>query len=114
MFGRLALLLAVLAMTVVTMVTPAHAARMDAHSDHAAMMQHGVADDGHCDHLHDCAAGDARACAAVCAGLAVVPTLPAVQFGQAVIRPRHALPAAAIRDSRAPALQDRPPKPRLL
>lgn len=118
MYGRLVSLLAVLAMIVVTMMAPVHGARVGAlsdHSGHSVAMAH-AADDGgmSCADPQDCAASDARTCASVCAGLAVVLTLPAAQLGQAVIRPRHALPAAAIRNSRAPALQDRPPKPRLL
>jgi hypothetical protein len=53
-------------------------------------------------------------CEFVCAGLSVFLTMPGVEGGHAFGSADHDFPAEAIHVSRAPGLNERPPKLRLL
>jgi len=118
MFARFVTMLAVLAITVITTVTSAHAARLSAepdHSVHVAEMMHAVAgSENPCEGDQRCGAGDVASCALLCAGLSVFLTLPGEGSGSDYGPVSHALPADAILASRAPGLNERPPKLRLL
>lgn len=118
MFARLVTLLAVLAITVMTTVTSAHAAGLSAEPDHAAhvveMMQVAVGSAHSCDDDQHCGSMDAGSCELLCAGLSVFLTPPAEGSGSDYAPAGHDLPAAETVASRAPGLNERPPKLRLL
>ncbi|QLH15222.1 hypothetical protein HYQ43_13435 [Paracoccus pantotrophus] len=117
MFARLVTMLAVLAVAVMTTVTFAHAARMSTEQDHAAHvgeMMHDTASSEHsCDRDHHCGSVDAGSCELLCAGLSVVVT-SSEGTEQGYLPASHDLPSDAIDTSRAPGLNERPPKLRLL
>lgn len=119
MFARVLSILAVLAIAVVTTIGAAHAARMDGmqgdHALHAGAMMHASAD-AHpsCDDGQHCGSADAAVCEFVCAGLSVFLTMPGLEAGDAFGPASHDLPSEANRVSRAPRLNERPPKLRLL
>ena len=118
MFGRLVTMLAMLAIAVVTTMTPAHEARMSAGLDHAVHvneMMH-VTDNGErscTDQLH-CGAAETSMCAFVCAGLSAFLTSAGGEAGHAHGTASHDVPSEAIHVSRVPRLNERPPKLRLL
>ncbi|MDF0603595.1 hypothetical protein P1J78_22970 [Psychromarinibacter sp. C21-152] len=119
MFARVLSMLSILAIAVVTTISAAHAARMDSMpSDHAVhmseMMQASADADLSCDGSGYFGSSDAAICKFVCAGLSVVLTMPGVGAGQAFGSADHDFPAEAIDVSRAPGLNERPPKLRLL
>jgi hypothetical protein len=118
MFQRVVIMLAVLAIAVVTTMTSAHAARMAVGQDHAghagAMMQAPDAVAPDCGGQPDCGATDAGLCKSVCTGLSAVLAAPGDGAGHAHQPAGHGLPAAAVHAGRAPDLADRPPMLRLL
>ena len=118
MFSRLVTMLAVLAIAVMTTVTSAHAARLSAEPDHSVhvgeMMQVAAGSDRSCDGEQHCGSIDTGSCELLCAGLSVFLTLPGEGSGSDYGPVSHALPADAILASRAPGLNERPPKLRLL
>lgn len=118
MFGRFVTILAMLAIAVVTTMTPAHTARMSAGLDHAvhvSEMMHVTPDGEHSctDQLH-CGAAETSMCEFVCAGLSAFLPFPSAETGQEYAPSRHDFPAEAIHVSRAPGMNERPPKRRLL
>ena len=120
MCARLFTMLAILAITVVTTVTSAQAARvgMNSGADHAmhvADMTHApvIADVG-CDAGEHCGSTDAEMCEFVCAGLAPFLTSAGGEAGHVHGTTSHDAPSEAIHVSRAPRLNERPPKLRLL
>ncbi|WP_227493458.1 hypothetical protein [Paracoccus kondratievae] len=118
MFSRLVTMLAVLAIAVMTTVTSAHAARLSAEPDHSVhvgeMMQVAAGSEHSCDGEQHCGSIDTGSCELLCAGLSVFLTLPGEGSGSDYGPVSHALPADAILASRAPGLNERPPKLRLL
>ena len=119
MFARVLTMLAILAIAAVTTVGAAHAARMGGmqadHAPHLGEMMH-ASDDAHpfCDGGQHCGSADASVCEFVCAGLSVFLTMPAVEAGHAFSSADHDFPAEADHVGRAPGLNERPPKLRLL
>ena len=118
MFSRLVTMLAVLAIAVMTTVTSAHAARLSAEPDHSVrvgeMMQVAAGSEHSCDGEQHCGSIDTGSCELLCTGLSVFLTLPGEGSGSDYGPVSHALPADAILASRAPGLNERPPKLRLL
>lgn len=120
MFARLVAMLAILAITVVTTMTVAHAARMDMstgldHAAHVGATMH-IADMAQpaCDGEDHCGPADAGMCDFVCAGLAAFLAAPGAEAGPAHASSGHDFPSEAIHVGRAPGLNERPPKHRLL
>lgn len=117
MFARLVTMLAMLAIAVMTTATSAHAAGLSAESDHAvhvSEMMQAPGGEHSCEHEQPCASAQAGACEVLCAGLSVFVLSTG---GEAVRRyglANHDLPSATIPASRAPGLNERPPKLRLL
>ena len=113
-------LLAILAISALTTATAAHATRMSMgsgadHAMHMTDMMHAPAITAlDCDAGAPCGSGDAAMCAFVCAGLSAVALLPGGEAAQAHGAARHEALSEAIHVSRAPGLNKRPPKPRLL
>ena len=118
MFVRLVTMLAILAIAVVTTVTPAHAARMSVDTDHDVHVGEKMQAPHHselsCDGEQHCGSADAGMCELVCAGLSVLLTPPGGEAGDDYGRASHRLPTGAIHAGRAPALNERPPRLRLL
>lgn len=119
MCARLLTILAILAITVFTTIGAAHAAGMGGmqadHAAHAGAIVH-ASSDGHpsCDGGRHCGSADPEMCASVCAGLSVFLTIPGVEAGHAFGPADHGYPAATSHVGRAPGLNERPPKLRLL
>ena len=120
MLERVVTMLAILAITVVTTVTSAHATRMSMnsgvdHAMHVADMMHSPVISGFdCDAGEHCGSADAEMCEFVCAGLSAFLTSAGEEAGHAYGAASHDVPSAAIHVSRAPGLNERPPKLRLL
>jgi len=117
---RVITMLAILAITVVTTVTSAHATRMSMNSEvdhamHVADMMHSqVIADLDCDAGEHCGSADAEMCEFVCAGLSAFLTSAGGEAVHAHGTASHDVPSATIHVSRAPGLNERPPKLRLL
>lgn len=120
MLERVVTMLAILAITVVTTVTSAHATRMSMnsgvdHSMHVADMTHSPVISGlGCDAGEHCGSADAEMCEFVCAGLSAFLTSAGGEAEDAHGTTSHDVPSEAIHVSRAPGLNERPPKLRLL
>lgn len=120
MLARFVIMLVILAITVVTTGTSAHAAQMGLrsspeHTTHVAGILHGPAmAEPACDAAQPCESADAGMCEFVCAGFSAFLTTPVVDAGQVDRSAAHDFPSEAIHVSRAPGLNERPPKPRLL
>ena len=119
MFARVLSMLAIISIAVVTTISAAHAARMDGkHADHAlhpAGMMHATTHAyPSCEGSQHCGSADAAMCEFVCAGLSVFLTMPGVEAADAYGPGSHDLPSEATHFSRAPGLNERPPKLRLL
>ena len=118
MFSRLVTMLAVLAIAVMTTVTSAHAAGLSAEPDHSVhvgeMMQVAAGSEHSCDGEQHCGSIDTGSCELLCAGLSVFLTSPSDSSGSDYAPASHDLPAAENVASRAPGLNERPPKLRLL
>ncbi|WP_203566219.1 hypothetical protein [Aurantimonas aggregata] len=109
--------LAMLAIAVVTTMTPAHAARIIAGLDHAIHVSETmhVTDDGGrscADQLH-CGAAGTGMCEFVCASFTAFLQFPSAEIEQEYVPSRCVFtPEASV--GRAPGLNERPPKLRLL
>lgn len=118
MFSRLVTMLAVLAIAVMTTVTSAHAARLSAEPDHSVhvgeMMQVAAGSEHSCDGEQHCGSIDTGSCELLCAGLSVFLTSPSDSSGSDYAPASHDLPTGAVLAGRAPGLNERPPKHRLL
>jgi len=118
MIRRIVIMLAIVALSVVTTMTSAHAARMAVGQDHAvhvgAMMPAADAGAPDCGGQPDCGATDAGLCKSVCTGLSAFLAVPGEGAGHTHQPAGHGLPAAAAHAGRAPDLADRPPMLRLL
>ncbi|MCX2698924.1 MULTISPECIES: hypothetical protein [Brucella/Ochrobactrum group] len=118
MFSRLVTMLAVLAIAVMTTVTSAHAARLSAEPDHSMhvgeMMQVAAGSEHSCDGEQHCGSIDTGSCELLCAGLSVFLTSPSDSSGSDYAPASHDLPTGAVLAGRAPGLNERPPKHRLL
>jgi hypothetical protein len=120
MIARLVSMIAILAITVVTTVASVHSARMSQnsgadHAMHVVDMTHApaIADRG-CDATEPCGSADTGLCAFICAGLSAYLTSPGGEAGPVHGAASHDIPSEKIRLSRAPGLNERPPKLRLL
>ena len=120
MIGRVVTMLAILAITVVTTVASAHAARMSiasgpGHAAHIGEMMHSpdVAQLA-CEDEQHCGTANAEMCEFVCAGLSAFLTSPVGESGHAYGPASHDFPSEAGHVGRAPGLNERPPKLRLL
>lgn len=118
MFSRIVTILAMLSIAVVTMVTSAHSARMNAGSDGAAhtveMMQSHDASDLLCGDTEPCGSAESGICAFVCAGLSVYLLQPVDGTVRDGGPGGPDLPSGLALPSRSPGLSKRPPKLRLL
>jgi len=120
MITRLVTMLAILAITVVTTVASAHASRMSMsadpdHATHLSEMMHSPDSvELACDGKKHCGSADAGMCEFVCAGLSAFLTSPGGEAGHVHGPASHDFPTEAIHVSRAPGLNERPPKLRLL
>lgn len=118
MFSRIVTILAMLSIAVVTMVTSAHSARMNAGSDGAThsveMMQSHDARDLPCGGTEPCGSAESGICAFVCAGLSVYLLLPVDGTARDAGPGRPDLPSGMALISRTPDLSERPPKLTLL
>ena len=118
MLERVVTMLAILAITVVTTVTSAHAARLSAEPDHSVhvgeMMQVAAGSEHSCDGEQHCGSIDTGSCELLCAGLSVFLTSPSDSSGSDYAPASHDLPTGAVLAGRAPGLNERPPKHRLL
>lgn len=118
MLSRFVTMLAVLAIAVTTTVTAGHAARLSAEPDHAVHVSKTMqVDAGHaepCDGERHCGSGDVASCELLCAGVSVFLTSPSEGSGGDYAPVSHDLPTAENVPSRAPGLNERPPKLRLL
>lgn len=118
MIGRFVTMFALLAIAVVTTMTPAHSARMSAGQDHlvhVSAMMHGTHDGEHscADQLH-CGTADTSMCEFVCTGFTAFLPFLGAKAGQESVPSRHVFPPEAISHGRTPGLNERPPKLRLL
>lgn len=114
MISRFITMLAILAITVVTTVSSAHAARMSMGPDHTA---HAVAmtpspdvADLACGAGQSCGSADAEMCEFVCTGVSAFLTSPGAQAGRAHGPAGYDFASDAIHVSRAPGLNEHPPK----
>jgi hypothetical protein len=119
MLARVISIVAILAIAVVTTISAAHAARMGGmrvdHAVHPGEMMHASAD-AHlpCDGDRHCGSADAGTYEFVCTGLSVFLSKPDAEAGHAFGPAGHDLPSEASHVGRAPGLNERPPKIRLL
>ena len=118
MFARIVSMFAVIAITAVTTVTSAHAVRMSVDPDHAVQVGETVQALHNsvlsCDGERHCGSADAGMCEFVCAGLSAFLTSTSEEAGHEYAPTSHDFPSGAIHVSRVPALNERPPKLRLL
>ena len=117
MFSRFVTMLAVLAIAVMTTMTFAHAAGLSAEPDHAvhvSEMMQAMNSEHSCDHEQPCASAQVGACEVLCAGLSVFGPSPGGEALRDYGLANQDLPSATIPASRAPGLNKRPPKLRLL
>jgi hypothetical protein len=118
MFARCVAMLAILAIAVVTTVTSGHAARMNAVAHHAVqvggMMQAHDYSGLFCDGEQHCGSADAGLCEFVCASPSVFLPSPSGDGGRDYSPASYDLTSGALHASRSPALNEHPPKRRLL
>lgn len=118
MFARLVTMLAILTIAIMTTVTSSHAALLSAEPDHSVhvseMMQVAADSENPCDGDQNCGSGAAETCELLCTGLSVFLTSPGKGSESDFAPASHDLPSGAIVASRAPGLNERPPKLRLL
>ena len=116
MFARVVIMLAVLAIAVVTTVSSAHATSMSIGADHAAhageVMQASSHSEPSCGSGQDCNSINSE-CDFVCAGVSFFLMSPGGNAGLEYGTASHYLPLRASHASRVPALNERPPKLRL-
>ncbi|SDD88328.1 hypothetical protein SAMN04488239_111112 [Ruegeria marina] len=117
MFARAIILLALLAVVLLTTVAPSHAASMSAeakHAFHADVMIHMEAGDAHdCAGEAACGEADAGLCVFVCAGLTAFAPVPVAEAARSADPSRHQFPSGTSVESRSPDLNERPPASRL-
>ena len=117
MFAQLVTMLAILAIAVMATMTFAHAAGLSAEPDHAvhvSEMMQAMNSEHSCDHEQPCASAQVGACEVLCAGLSVFVPSPGGEALRDYGLANQDLPSATIPASRAPGLNKRPPKLRLL
>ncbi|MCL4674855.1 MAG: hypothetical protein KJZ59_02220 [Pararhodobacter sp.] len=118
MFSRFVTMLAVLAIAVMTTMTSAHAAGLSAEADHAVhvgeMMQAAAGGEHSCDGDQHCGSIDVGSCELLCAGLSVFVPTPDGEAVRGYGLANHDLPSATTPASRAPGLNERPPRLRLV
>ncbi len=119
MFARVVSILAIVGVAVMMMAFSAHAARMSITSDHAAhvgeMMNSAAGIEPACISEHCGSADmDAGTCELVCAGFSLFIISPSGDSGSEYTPAPYILPPDASTASRAPGLNERPPKIRLL
>ena len=118
MFVRCVAMLAILAIAVVTTVTSGHAPRMSAVAHHAVqvggMMQAQDYSGRICDGEQHCGSANAGLCQFVCAGVSVFLPSPSGDVGRDYALASYDLPSGALHANRSPALNEHPPKRRLL
>ncbi|WP_340107265.1 hypothetical protein [Pikeienuella sp. HZG-20] len=111
-------MLAILAIALAATVASAHAARMSVAPDHAAhaggMMQASAGCALPCNVEQPCESADSAMCVFVCAGLSAFLTAPDAGAGRGYEPVSLGPPPEATHAGRAPALNERPPKSRLL
>lgn len=117
MFARLVTMLAMFAIVVMTTVTSAHAAGLDAEPHHAVsvseLMQ--TADTQlSCEQEQPCAPDHAGACEILCAGLSVFVPSPSGNAIRGYGFASQDLPSTTIPASLAPSTNERPPELRLV
>lgn len=119
MFARVVSMLAIVAVAVMTMVLSAHAARMSITPDQAVhvseMMDFAAGIEPACSSEHCGSADmDAGTCELVCAGFSIFLVSPSGGSGNQYTPTAYVLPPDASIAGRAPGLNERPPKIRLL
>lgn len=120
MFARLVTIFAVLAITVLTTVTAAHAAdmSMSTASDRSAhvgeMMQVAGNSELSCDGEQHCGPDDAEMCEVVCAIQSAFLTSPGGEAGHEYGPDSYDVSSGMVHASLPPALNERPPRLRLL
>jgi len=120
MLARVVTMLAIFAITAVTSVASVHAARMSMdsgpdHATHVVEMMHSAETAGlACDAGQHCGSADAGMCEFVCTGLSAFLMSPGGEAGHAHDPESHDFPPEAVHVARAPGLNERPPKLRLL
>jgi hypothetical protein len=118
MLERFITMLAILAITVVTMVATGHAARMNVeqyHAMHVGEMRHAsIANALSCDGPGHCGLAAAELCEFVCVGVASYQISPGADGGHEHEPVIHAMPSETSHVSLSPGLTERPPKLRLL
>jgi hypothetical protein len=117
MVSRLVIVLTVLALAVFSMATSAHAARMGVMHDHAMhhgeMMQANDAGRASCIEYH-CGSAEAGICDAVCTAPNVALPLQDNPTARGYVPSPFEISNRVFPPSRAPGLNERPPKLRLL
>ncbi|GLK64436.1 hypothetical protein GCM10017635_19070 [Paracoccus kondratievae] len=118
MFSRLVAMLAITVLAAMSAATPAHAARLGAEPDHAIhvseMMQVADCNQAPCHGEKHRSPIDPGGCELLCTGLSALLAPVAEGTGRDVLRNRHALPLGTTGAGQTPALNEPPPKPRLL
>ncbi|SMD01285.1 hypothetical protein [Primorskyibacter flagellatus] len=118
MFARFITMLAIFALTVIATVASAHAARMSVVPDQAMHVGEMTYTSGNnelsCDGEQHCGSADAGMCDVVCTSLSAFLTSPGEQAAHEYGPVTHDIPSGVIHASRAPGLDERPPKLRLL
>lgn len=118
MSSRLATLLAMLVLTVMTMVTSSHMEGLKAGVTHAAHMGetlHISADNPHsCGDEQHCVSDDGSACEVLCGGLAALLIAPVAELARDQAPAQLDRADTAIVASRTPGLHERPPQSFLL
>lgn len=119
MFARVVSMLAIVAVTVMTMVFSAHAARMSIMPDQAVhvnkMMNSAAGAEPACSSEH-CGSSDidTGTCELVCIGFSLFLISPSGGSGSQYTPTTYVLPPDASISGRAPGLNERPPKIRFL
>ncbi|OSP53778.1 hypothetical protein [Pseudoruegeria sp. SK021] len=118
MFARVTTMFAIFALTVITTVASAHAARMGVMPDQAmhvsAMTSASDNNEFSCVGEQHCGSTDAGICDFVCTGFSVFLTSSGQQAAQDFGPVSHDIPAGVIHAGWAPGLDERPPKLSLL
>ena len=118
MFCRFIALLAILATVVVSPAVSAHATGMSVSQDHVMhvgeALHASAGDEASCDGDRHCGPFQVETCEFVCAGLSAVLASSGTEAAPAVSPASHDLVSEACHIGRAPGLNERPPKPRLL
>lgn len=118
MFARVITMLAIFALTVITTVASAHAARMSAVPEQTTRFGEMTYASGNkelsCDGEQHCGSADAGMCDFVCTGLSAFLTSPGEQAAHEYGPASHDTASRVVRAGRAPGIDERPPKLRLL